>query len=373
MRARTQAWLTAVVAGWLSPGIVAAADLDAGGLQQLTASYDEAMANAGDGGQLDAAYELLAVVESATAAGGTELAARASDGLIGLVNRAGRAANDLPAAAAQDSIDQLLDLKFSAGSSGLDRILAAIDSAMMPLIGRAHDGLSAVIKGDEDFETRLNALAALGDLEASSAQANLTDAATTIGRSFDEGFSAVSEDAHSVDGVDRIAALEAVRATRDERLTDAVTNNVKSVAEEIRAAELTGDPSAEEAEADGLGEDYEAFVESATCTETGTAGPAPGPLTDALTRACVLSGNTTASARCPTRDLSFVCYRKDAAAESIVYVYRNTPEEEMMRFDCAEADMLDSSLIPEAGAPFRGDGVTLALTCAPLGQRADKE
>ncbi len=351
-----------------------AADLSPSERARLQASLEAARPGPGGDRQLDAAYELLAVADTATKGGGTDIAASATAALISVIDNAGlTGSGTVDLGRAQDAIDQLLDLKFSAGSAGLDSVLSAIDRSMRRLFLVVEGGLSKAVSAGDDFDSRLQSLAAMADLQASAAQANLAEEAATIGRSFDIGFQELSEEAHTVTGSDRIAALDGVRTSREERLADAVANNVQTVAAELRSAEQSeGADLIDESTDVGETLDNEEFVEDSICVETGVVGEPASPLAETLQRACVLAGHTALVARCPMRDLSFVCYRSEQNAESIVYVYRGTPEEETMRLTCGADNIVESGGVPADGAPFRGPAVNLALTCAPIGERAER-
>lgn len=339
---------------------------------RLQGALEAAQANVFADHGLDAAYELLAVADSATRANAGDVAKSATDALLAVVERATVAGETDPSPAAQDAIDQMLDLKFSASASGLEVVLSALDGAMRRLITTVEAAQVDIANQDEDaWEQRLDALTALADLQASAAQANLSQEADRIGRSFDRAFAALSEDAHNVSGADRIAALDAVRTAREERLADAANNNVQSVAAELRAAEQVEHDESGAADFGGL--DLDGQMEDSTCVETGLTEAVQGQGVDVLERECMLSGHATSAGRCPTRDLSFVCYKADAGSESLTYVYRGTPEEDDLRNACGIGNILESMSVPADGAPFRNSGTKLALTCAPIGERAGAE
>lgn len=336
---------------------------------RLQGALEAAQANVFGVNGLDAAYELLAVTDAATRSGAADVATQSGASLLSVIERATASSETAGGSAAQDSIDQLLDLKFSAGSSGLEAIVGAIDIAMQRLMTVAEAAQVATIESNGDWDARIDALTALGDLQASAAQANLAADAERIGRAFDRAFATVSEDAHNVTGSDRVVALNAIRTGRDERLADAASNNVQTVAAELRAAEQSADDDIDLAGAS----DLDAAMEDSTCVETGLTEASQGRGLEAIERDCMLSGHTTSAARCTTRNLSFVCYKADAGGESLTYVYRGTPEEDDLRIACGTGNILESMSVPVDGAPYRSANTRHALTCAPIGDRADSE
>lgn len=348
--------------------------------EQLQSSLASGIAHEQETNNLDAAYELLGVADVAMRAHEPEIAARAAEALIATVDRALAASAQAPVSEVQDTLDQLLDLKFSASASGIDNVLKTIDHGMKALIPQIGNELRAQVDEQEDWETRVQFLAALADLQSTAAQATLNDEADNVGIIFDIAWDELkgTADAESDSSTKqaRLDTLDAVRQTREERLADAVANNVRAVAEEMRA---NGDDR--HSFADDGGTDFDlgfgpqaTGMEESTCVETGILGadaaaPPASPL-DALRRDCAMSGRAPSAARCSTRELSFVCYEALGGSESITYVYRNTPEEEELRRSCGAENLIEPANVPGDGAAFRNAQMKLSLTCAPVGDRA---
>jgi hypothetical protein len=367
------AWFIGCVLLWLAPACASAAPAgEAPDRARLQASLDAARAQAAGEAGLDAAYELIALADAVARSNHADVSNAAVTELLGIVVRASQAAADAPRDRAHDTIDQLLDLKFSAAASGLESVIAALDRAMQRLIPGVRTALAERVEDEDDWDIRMEAATAMSDLQASAAQANLNEEAADVGRAFDAAVARLAESAHSDGDIGlrqaRAQAVAELQSIHDERLADAVTNNVRAVAAELRATEQAVVQIEQEGTTEG--EDLslaDALApEDSTCVETGALA-ASAPLDDAE-RECVLSGRSPSSARCPTRDLSFVCYRSTDAQETITYVYRDTIEEEPVRQSCA--DLVESGGVPQGGAPFRNGQMRLAMTCAPAGEQA---
>jgi hypothetical protein len=348
--------------------------------EQLRISLAEGIAHVQDAHGLDAAYELLGVTDVAMRANEPDIASRAAEALIGTVDRALAASAQASAGEAQDTLDQLLDLKFSASASGIDNVLTTIDRAMKTLIPQIGSERRMRVDTDEDWESRVQSLAALADLQSTAAQATLTDEAAGVGLIFDSAWDQLkaTADGESDPGAKmaRLDILDAVRLTREERLADALANNVRAVAEEMRASGDDRNSFADDGGTDfalGFGPETSG-VEESTCVETGTLATeistTPASPLDALQRDCAMSGRAPSAARCSTRELSFVCYEALGASESIIYVYRNSPEEEELRRSCGAENLLEPANVPGDGVAFRNSQMKLSLTCAPVGERA---
>jgi hypothetical protein len=113
------------------------------------------------------------------------------------------------------------------------------------------------------------------------------------------------------------------------------------------------------------------MVPEATCVETAMAGKPDTAARRKHDQACLQSGRTPSTARCPLANVSLACYGTVPGGEQITYSYRNTGAEATMRSACGSENLLSADRIPPSGAAFRTAGVALAFVCAPIGDTAE--
>jgi hypothetical protein len=225
------------------------------------------------------------------------------------------------------------------------------------------------IDGAPTFADKLQFTDDLGDLQASATQIMKEEAARDIGAAFDQKFAqlqALTEKESDVEARARMEeGLAKTRKSREERLADATANNLNVVAALMRNdADKTFDGGGPRTHSDtDVPEDMAAGVGS--CIETGFTGKQDPNEMRNLKLDCINSGRLPAEGRCPTRNLSFLCYDDAPGAEKLTYVYRGTPDETYFQHKCSPDRLVKADKVPSSGALFRKANAVLGFTCAP--------
>jgi hypothetical protein len=337
-------------------------------------AYETAMADAKGRDTLDPAYELLGVAGSAHERGLNDLAANAAGAFADLVQRATATATRKGGSTAQDTLDELVDLRFFAETTHLDKATGALDTAMRMLFPVAAKTSAHRAESSAAWDEKLSALRELAGLQASATQVMLADAAKNIAENFTAQVAVLSgQAAAETDEVERgrkLADVEELKRSHDEQISDATNNNVTTIAQQILSSGRSSQMLHSEADAD-LPQDL--AEGDGSCIETGyrvdhsaTAVP-DAELHRRHDRECINSGRVPTTSRCTTANLSFVCYSRLQNGEKITYVYRNTAAESYFRKSCPNEDAVPGNKVPRGGASFRNNDVKLVLICAPAG------
>jgi hypothetical protein len=333
------------------------------------------MANAKGADTLDPAYELLGVAGNARARNLKDMADGAAGAFADLMQRATASAQRKGGSAAQDTLDQMVDLRFFAETTQIEKTVSTLDAAMRQLFPAVAKGIEQRLDATQSWDDKLTALRDLATIEASSTQVLLTDVASPIGATFDRHISALEAKANAhADAAERareLSDIEEVKRSRAEQIADATANNVSAVAKQMQSSGRTaGSSQVMRSEA---GSDLPAELTEAegSCIETGY--PPDKNMADMRRthdRDCVNSGRVPIRGHCAVASLSMICYGHVPGGEKITYVYSGTVAETYFRKACAEADRVPSANVPPNGASFRDAGMKLAFTCAPSGSDA---
>ena len=193
----------------------------------------------------------------------------------------------------------------------------------------------------------------------------MNDIASAVAAAFDAKVAALdkraSQDSDDAERARKLGTLAEAKRSRTEQLADARTNNVDAVAAQLKGSkgeESTRGPSSP---------DSQNIAGDTSCVETGyRTKPLADKYRPSHDRECASSGRVSATAHCPTANLSLTCYGRIPDGEKITYVYRNTPEEAYFRKACPESDTIPAAKVPPGGAPFRAKDINLAFSCAPI-------
>src|SRR5579871_1052436 len=96
-------------------------------------AYDAAIADAKGSESLDPAYELLGVAGNARQRNLADLASGAANAFSDLIQRVSAIALKKGGSVAQDTLDQMVDLRFFAASTQIEKTGATLDAAMHSL------------------------------------------------------------------------------------------------------------------------------------------------------------------------------------------------------------------------------------------------
>lgn len=345
--------------------------------RELRASLDSAKRQAAETKGLDAAYELIGIVDAAQTTKLPDVAADALNILNGVLERAAQAAVNAPVEDAQDILDQLVDLSFFARTSnitGADAVLQKSLRALFPkMISDIRISLTKPISQPEQWSSSLVTLSMLGELQAAATLVMMDDIAASIAQIYDSEASRLSGLATQIADTSQrektVADLIDGRKIRAEQVGDARKNNLTTVAAEMAKPGRKQPKDEESAEASADLSDS-----SQACTEVGMIAPPSmssnwDGLQDILPKLeeeCVLSGRTPTENRCPGRNLTFVCRElTNESTERLIYVYEGTPEERTMREKC-KGDRLAALQLTGVGAVFKNTAMRRILTCAPI-------
>ncbi|MSO72911.1 MAG: hypothetical protein EXQ84_04795 [Rhodospirillaceae bacterium] len=348
-----------------SPGASSAAE-------SLRSAFRDAVRDASTGDDLDPAYELLGIAETAQQQDLPEIAAQAATAFADLVKRATTSALKTGGSSIEDTLDQFVDLRFMARTANLALPQVALDEAMASLFPPVSTSVQRKVDDAGSWSEKLKYADDLAGLQASATQIMKGDLARDMGAAFDlktaqlETFANQEQDAGT--RARMLAALGDTRKARDDRVVDANANNINVVATLMRnQGGQTADAGSRAPSARDVPEELAAGTYS--CIETGfTAKQDPVQLRS-LQTSCVNSGRQPVSGRCTTNNLAFLCYDAAPGGEMLTYVYRGTPEELYFQRKCSPDKVVQAGDVPPAGATFRAANAVLALTCAPAGAR----
>jgi hypothetical protein len=337
----------------------------------LQSAYEESAHDARLSDDLDPAYELLGIAETAHMQNFPQIAAKAATAFADLVKRATIKALKTGGTMAEDTLDQFVDLRFVARSANLPLPQAALDEAMTSLFPTVSTALQRKIDDAGTWDDKLKYATDLGDLQASATQILKDDVARELGEAFDRKTAVLeTQAAQETDEAARTLMQEGLaraRKSREDRVADATANNINVVAALLqnqtdKSFEGGGRQRGDMIE---IPEDLAAGVGS--CIETGFTGKSDPAVMRDLELNCINSGRVPAQGRCPTANLSFLCYGATPSAEKMTYVYRGTPDELYFQHKCSPENVVRGDQVPPTGAAFRRSNVALAFTCAPSG------
>lgn len=322
---------------------------------------------------LDAAYELVGIIDEAQRIIAPDIAKEATTTLNIVIERATQSAITSSMADAHDTLDQLVDISFFARNSfvtGADTALQKSLRTLFPKItSDVRTALAISTTSADRWPVALANLSVLGELQAAATLMMLDDLAGDIDSAFGaeaarlETLAQQSADPESQARL--LDDLTAARKSRDEQLIDAKANDLKSVAAEMGRADPANARGQESTAAAG-------FVEiDNTCIETGVLDDdgnmyATQDQRVQLEEQCVLTGRLPSEARCPTREIVFVCRDVlNPTTERITYTYRGTPEAETARERC-NGDVLPVVQMPGATPAFKNPAMRRIMSCLPV-------
>jgi len=338
-------------------------------------TYDAAMAEARETEALDPAYELLGVAGNARTQNLNDMANSAADAFAALIQRATLAAQRKGAGYLQDTLDQLVDLRFFAETTRIPRATQALDTAMRALFAPVARGVEQQMDAAATWEDKTTALRELVSLEASATQVKLADVAKSIGAGVDMRLTsqttAASMVADPAERQQKLKEIEDFKHTRSEQIREAAANDMSKVAQQIESGGSEGSTRQPRSE-DGGPVSEDLLDADGSCVETGLRLTEQMPISEsdlhrAQQRECVNSGRVPTTERCSTANLSFVCYTRITDGERITYAYRGTAAEAYFRQACAAGDLVPGMQVAKNGAPFRSPDVQLSTVCAPSG------
>jgi hypothetical protein len=239
----------ALVLALASPGLAAEARKGVDPtVAELQRALDSATREARTADNLDPAYQLLTLADTAQQFRAPQIAAGAGVAFSDLVARTTAAALKRPAMA-RDALDQFVDLRSAAFSSS--EAQAALDKAMGALFPAVAGSLEQAIAGTPNWDDKLVKLADLGQLQASATQVKMVALASGIGTAFDTHIAALraateTEGDAGLRERRRESVEEALRA-RAEHVQDAAANNVDVLARRIQGSPGEGQPATRQA------------------------------------------------------------------------------------------------------------------------------
>jgi len=336
---------------------------------ELRTAFQEAAREAKASDDLDPAYELLGIAETAQQQNLPQIAAQAATAFADLVRRATVKAREIQGSVMEDVLDQFVDLRFMARTANLPLPQAALDDALVTLFPAVAANVQRKVDQAASWTEKLAFVDDLADLQASATQIMKQDVARDLGHAFERKLGQLEELARQApDMHERVSMLESLsntRKSRDERLIDANANNLNVVAALMqnpgaRQTDVAGSRSPSEVD---VPEELAAGTRS--CIETGFTGQQDPSLMRRLQTNCINSGRLPAEGRCSTNNLAFLCYDAAPGGEKVTYVYRDTPEELYFRDKCTLDKLLKADDLPATGASFRARNAVLGFTCAP--------
>ena len=334
----------------------------------LRGAFREAARDAKGTDELDPAYVLLGVAESAQKQNLPQIAAEAATAFADLIKRATAKALKIGGAATEDTLDQLVDLRFMARTANLPLPQAALDDAMATLFPQVSAAVQRKIDEAESWDEKLQHAEDLADLQASATQILKDDLARDLGAAFDlktaqlETLATQAE--HADERTRMMEALAESRQSRSDRVADANANNINVVAALMQGqAEKTTDAESRQPSEVDVPEELAAGTRS--CIETGFAGKQDPMFVRSMQLNCINSGRLPSERRCSTSNLSFLCYDSVPGGEKMTYIYRGTPEELYFQRTCNPDKVVSADAVSQSGAAFRTANTALAFTCAP--------
>jgi len=342
-------------------------------------AYDSALTGAAGNDTLDPAYELLGVAGNARERNAKDMANGAADAFAQLIQRATAAALKKGGSVAQDTLDQMVDLRFFAETTQLEKTTTALDVALRTLFPAVAKANEQRIDTAANWDDRVSALRDLIGLQASATQIKLDDVAASLAVGVDTrltGADAVATaDPDTAERARKAGEVEELKRARVDQLNEATANNINAVAKQMQSSGRTAGSSQvtrSEAETDvpeDMAEGDGSCMETGYRTKRSAAGAQSTP--DASRRAhdrdCINSGRVPATSRCSTDNLTMVCYSAIQDGERITYIYSDTPADSYFRKSCPAGDVLAGNKVPKDGAPFRSSDIKLAFVCAPAG------
>ena len=350
----------------MSFGVARAAENSAAA--DLRVAFREAAREAKTSDDLDPGYELLGIAQTAQQQNLPQIAAEAATAFADLVKRATAKALKTGGSAAEDTLDQFVDLRFMARTANLPLPQAALDDAMASLFPPVAMAVKRKFDDAPDWSAKLNFADDLADLQASATQIMKEDVAREMGEAFDQKAAQLETAANDATDADerarQLEALTKTRKSRDDRIVDANANNINIVAALMQnQSERTADAGSRAPSEVDVPEELAAGTRS--CIETGFTGKQDPAVLRGLQVNCINSGRLPAQNRCSTSNLAFLCYDAAPGGEKMTYVYRDTPEELYFRRRCGSDKMVNGAQVPSNGAPFRANNAVLAFVCAP--------
>lgn len=152
----------------------------------LRAAFREAARDAKTRDDLDPGYELLGIAETAQQQNLPQIAAEAATAFADLVKRAAAKALRTGGSAAEDTLDQFVDLRFMARTANLPLPQAALDDAMASLFPPVAAAVQRKFEEAPDWSAKLTFADDLADLQASATQIMKEDIAKEMGEAFDK-------------------------------------------------------------------------------------------------------------------------------------------------------------------------------------------
>jgi len=213
----------------LAPAQAADTNAASASLRQTFAEASRA-AKASD--DLDPGYELLGVAEAAQKQNMTQIANQAAAAFADLVNRA--AARAMKGENSEDTLGQLVDLRFLARSTGIALPQTALDNATARLFPLVSAAVQKKFDAAAEWSEKLEHADTLGDLQASATQVMNEGQAASVGAAFEikiaqlETLAGQEQDAEARGQM--LEALALSRKARDDGIIDAKANNINVVA-----------------------------------------------------------------------------------------------------------------------------------------------
>jgi hypothetical protein len=204
----------------------------------LQRAFTDAARNAKNSETLESAYVLLGMADAAQQQKLPQIAVKAATAFSDLVKRATAAALRAGGTNTEDTLDQLVDLRFVARTANLPLPQAALDEAMRSLFPAVAVALQRNIDNAARWENKLAFTDDLAELEASATQVLLEDIARELSATFDLKITQLenlaNKEADTTERERMIAGLDEKRAHRQELLADAKANDINSVAEQMQ-------------------------------------------------------------------------------------------------------------------------------------------
>lgn len=353
---------------------------DTPSLKDLRDSLANARREAQQAPGLDAAYELVGLADAAQQQNAAEIASEATTLLNTVLTRASEAAMTASIPEAHDAVDQLVDLSFFARTSQVTGADATLQKSLRALLPKVAQDVRAEMAGAgtnaATWPTALTHLTTLGELQAAATLTMLSDLAQAIGRDFDSEAAKLEALARKDARADELLAdVKAARTGRDSQLAEAKANDLAAVAAEISGPGRGGRDRAADGSSGG-----DADVDH-TCTETGVLDQEGNMYANQsevakLEEECINSGRLPTEDRCPAPNRVYACRESlSPTMERLIYVYRGTPEERMVKSGC-KGDILEPGQLSGKTPAFKNTAMRRVVTCMPLGEdenRADRE
>jgi len=333
----------------------------------LRSAFRDAAREAKSSDELNPAYELLGLADTAQKQNLPQIAAEAAAAFADLVKRATKKALNTGGSELEDTLDQLVDLRFMARSANLPLPQAALDDAMVSLFPPVAAAVQRKVDAAEAWDEKLRYAEDLAELQASATQIMKDELARDMGAAFDlkttelEMLAGQSEDQEA--RARMLEDLAGTRQARDERIANANANNMNVVAALMRSQDdKAGYARPQDS---GVNVPPELAAGTRSCIETGFSGKPDPVVLRSAESACINSGRVPSEQRCPTRNLAFLCRDVVPGGEKMTYVYRGTPEEFYFEHRCSADNLVAAEAVAASGPAFRNAATALGFTCAP--------